>query len=246
MVEWDNCPRMITCEIFDHYSPEQFYIYNKIIVEWTKKHYYNYLRFIFINAWNEWGEGSYLEPDNLYGYASINSLSKAIFNISYIHNYNLKNLIGKNTIAVFVYLNNEKLISDLIDKTNNIPLNFDLFFYFGDKINVNQAEQYIKINTKANYFVFETSLKSVKNMAFFLLNFQNQIKNYKYVCNININNHKNIYYFDELNNYILNNLLGTKQIISEILTDFENNNNLGFIFPEKYYKSLYQFGENNN
>ena len=83
-------------------------------------------------------------------------------------------------------------------------------------------------------------------MAFFLLNFQNQIKNYKYVCNININNHKNIYYFDELNNYILNNLLGTKHIISEILTDFENNNNLGFIFPEKYYKSLYQFGENNN
>ena len=246
MIEWDNCPRMNTCEIFDHYSPEQFYLYNKIIVEWTKKHYYNYLRFIFINAWNEWGEGSYLEPDDLYGYASINSLSKAIFNISYIQNYNLKNLIGKNTIAVFVYMNNEKLIADLIDKANNIPLNFDLFFYLGDKINVNQAGQYIKINTKANYFAFETSLKSVKNMAFFLLNFQNQIKNYKYVCNININNHKNIYYFDELNNYILNNLLGTKQIISEILTDFENNNNLGFIFPEKYYKSLYQFGENNN
>ena len=49
-----------------------------------------------------------------------------------------------------------------------------------------------------------------------------------------------------MNNYILNNLLGNPEIISEILTDFENNDNLGIIFPEKYYKSLYQFGETNN
>jgi hypothetical protein len=34
--------------------------------------------FIFVNAWNEWGEGSYLEPDDKYGYSSINSLSKAL------------------------------------------------------------------------------------------------------------------------------------------------------------------------
>jgi hypothetical protein len=246
MVEWDNCPRMNNCEIFDHYSPEQFYIYNKIIVEWTKKHYYNYLRFIIINAWNEWGEGSYLEPDDLYGYASINSLSKAIFNLSYIQTYNLKNLFGKNEIAVFAYVQNIRLIDDIIEKTNNIPLNFDLFFYLDNKINENQIKQYIKINSKANNFILETSLKSKKNMAFFLLNYQNQIKNYKYICNININNYKNINYTDELNNYILNNILGNPAIISEILTDFENNDNLGIIFPEKYYKSLYQFGETNN
>ena len=28
MVEWDNCPRIINCEVFDHYSPEQFYMFN--------------------------------------------------------------------------------------------------------------------------------------------------------------------------------------------------------------------------
>ena len=79
MVEWDNCPRINVCVVFNNYSPEQFYMYNKIIVEWTKKHYNKDYRFIFINAWNEWGEGAYLEPDKKYGYASINSLSKALF-----------------------------------------------------------------------------------------------------------------------------------------------------------------------
>ena len=116
MLEWDNCPRIKSCSIFAHFSPEQFYMYNKIIVEWTKKHYNHNLRFIFINAWNEWGEGSYLEPDDLYGYASINALSKAIFNISYVQINNLKNLIGKSLIAVFAHINNEKLMTDIADK----------------------------------------------------------------------------------------------------------------------------------
>ena len=33
MVEWDNCPRMNNCEIFDYYSPQQFYLYNSISVD---------------------------------------------------------------------------------------------------------------------------------------------------------------------------------------------------------------------
>ena len=38
-------------------------------------------RFLFVNAWNEWGEGTYLEPDEKYGYMNINALSRAIFNL---------------------------------------------------------------------------------------------------------------------------------------------------------------------
>ena len=246
MLEWDNCPRIKSCAIFDHFSPEQFYMYNKIIVEWTKKHYNHNLRFIFINAWNEWGEGSYLEPDDLYGYASINALSKAIFNISYVQINNLKNLIGKSLIAVFAHVNNEKLMTDIVDKTNNIPFNYDLFISLNNNLNINKTKQYIKINTKANNLDFEISFNSKKNLNIFSFDLPNQIKKYKYLCNINTNINTNINYYEELNNYILNNLLGNSLIISEILTDFENNAKLGIIFPERYYKSLYQFGESNN
>ena len=244
MIEWDNCPRMNNCEIFDHYSPQQFYIFNKIIVEWTKNHYYKDSRFIFINAWNEWGEGSYLEPDDKYGYASINSLSKAIFNLSYIQKYNLNNLIQKKIIAVISNIFNEDSIVGIIDKTNNIPLNFDLFIFVNNKLNIDRINRYIQINTKATHFELEVCFNPRKDLLYLLYEFQNKFKKYKYICNINSNPYKNIKYFEDWKNYLHNNLLGDSTIISEILTDFENNDNLGLIFPERYYKSLFHFGDN--
>jgi len=38
--------------------------------------------FIFINAWNEWGESAYLEPDEENGYSYLECLKQGIYETS--------------------------------------------------------------------------------------------------------------------------------------------------------------------
>ncbi len=72
---WDNSPRKGRKGlIIKGGSPKKFEEYLKIQI----------LRslnagneFLFINAWNEWGEGAYLEPDKKYGYAYLKAIRRA-------------------------------------------------------------------------------------------------------------------------------------------------------------------------
>ena len=59
--------------------------------------------------------------------------------------------------------------------------------------------------------------------------------------NININTPINLDIIDKDNDKDINikgTSLGNKSIIMQILSDFENNNDLGFIFPEHFLTTL--------
>lgn len=74
---WDNSPRKGNKSIiFKGSTPEKFKKYFSEQIDHVKKVYNS--EYIFINAWNEWGEGAYLEPDEQYGYGYLEALKAAI------------------------------------------------------------------------------------------------------------------------------------------------------------------------
>lgn len=69
-VDWDNTARKgNAARIVKGFSLERFKKYLQKMYTKCEKENKEYL---FFNAWNEWGEGAYLEPDAKYGYCCLN------------------------------------------------------------------------------------------------------------------------------------------------------------------------------
>ena len=67
-VDWDNTPRYgKRARLFRGASPERFRYWFTKLVDATATRPVNE-RYIILNAWNEWAEGTYLEPDERYGF----------------------------------------------------------------------------------------------------------------------------------------------------------------------------------
>lgn len=65
---WDNSPRRKSGPtVFIHSSPEKYQRWLSRIIRQTVDRYAADERIVFINAWNEWGEGCHLEPDVMNG-----------------------------------------------------------------------------------------------------------------------------------------------------------------------------------
>ncbi|MBC7960141.1 MAG: glycoside hydrolase family 99-like domain-containing protein, partial [Vallitaleaceae bacterium] len=85
---WDSSPRTIQTDVYDNLgypftpilegnTPEEF---KKALVQAKEflDQDHTHTKILTINAWNEWTEGSYLEPDEMNGYGYLEAI-KAVF-----------------------------------------------------------------------------------------------------------------------------------------------------------------------
>lgn len=76
-VDFDNTPRKgERGYLYYNASPKKFETYFKKLVTKVEQEYKN--KYIFMFAWNEWGEGGYLEPDKTNGYAYLNAIKRVL------------------------------------------------------------------------------------------------------------------------------------------------------------------------
>ena len=211
-------------KIYNDYTPNKFYFLNKIIIDWTKKYHKEDSQFIFIKGLNE----------NFSDFSNLNYFSKAIYNIPLLNDieYNITNLSENVFVLVQAHIFYVDLLQEIINKTNNILVPFDLYITTNTNENKIIIENYIKENSKANKYYVSLVENKGRDIIPFLTQVKDILLNYKYICHIHTKKHLGYNW----RNYLYENLLGNANITSKILSDFENDEKLGLYFPEHYHQ----------
>ena len=97
MLNWDNTARKgLMGNIYLHNTPSVYESWLSEAFNDTLKHKTDdSKKLVFINAWNEWAEGTHLEPDQKYGYSYLNATKRSINKV-------IKNLIVSTGSILFV------------------------------------------------------------------------------------------------------------------------------------------------
>jgi lipopolysaccharide biosynthesis protein len=131
---WDNAARRPGpgSSTFFHSSPDAY-------AQWLDKACANAAagpesqRLVFVNAWNEWGEGAYLEPDRRYGYAHLHATANVLRGYvragpaSAAAAKSRERFQRRSNVAIVLHLYYEDLLDDLCDALADNVAAFDLF-----------------------------------------------------------------------------------------------------------------------
>jgi lipopolysaccharide biosynthesis protein len=75
---WDNSPRRPRgATVFHGSTPRGYETWLRTVVAATANTFQEAERFVFVNAWNEWGEGNHLEPDQRWGLQYLEATARA-------------------------------------------------------------------------------------------------------------------------------------------------------------------------
>lgn len=88
MTGWDNTARYgKNAHIVLNASPEKYRDWLSSAIKWTRENHKEEERIVFINAWNEWSEGMYLEPDQEVSASYLEATKEAFDSVPRVGNF---------------------------------------------------------------------------------------------------------------------------------------------------------------
>lgn len=221
-----------------NFNVENFSFYVNEVIRQTRDTHDECDRFIFINSWNNWKVGNYLEPDYDRGYSYLNAFSKTLYGFPLDDNYIL---IDKNTpklqilknkkVAVQIHLFYTDLIEEICRYLKNIPYDFDCYISTDTNDKKVLIEKKFSEILSCNKVVVDVFENRGRDILPFLLQMKQEIYNYDYVCHIHTKKTVTNNHGERWRKYLYNNLFGSEEIVRSIFYLMEHTQNLGVIFP---------------
>jgi lipopolysaccharide biosynthesis protein/SAM-dependent methyltransferase len=266
---WDNTARRNEMgHVFYGFSTHLYYKWLRHIMESTRRRFSPEDRFVFINAWNEWAEGAYLEPDEKYGYASINTTARALYDLPYHLKNNDKkgnkrehealflgelsadqdNANNLGTVAVHAHIFHTDLTHELVYYMNNIPVNFDCYITTDTEAKKKEIANKVKHRLHARNVDIRVTPNIGRDVAPFLVGCRDVVNAYDYICHIHTKKSAHIAWGDHWRNHLMEYLLGSKRLVAGVLNHFHRNPKIGMIYPPFFsaVKSMAVWGDNHD
>lgn len=197
-------------------------------------------RLIFVNAWNEWAEGAYLEPDQMYGYAYLEATRMAIVRSS-INTVNPLPDRGHG-LAVIIHAFYPEVLPDIFNYMSNYSKPFKLFITTSpDKID---AVKDVMTNYKYPHMIIMTKNKGRDVLPFLIAAKHVISQGYKYFLKIHTKKSTHRADGDHWRNDIYNKLLNPS-LADSIGEFFIKNRNVGIVGPDDHIVPMaYYWGSN--
>ena len=219
---WDNTARRNDrASIFTNVSAGKFHRWMSGIENmYQQNNVPNKDKLLFVNAWNEWAEGTYLEPDSQHGYSYLNAVSKF-----------KSNEVITPKIALLAHIFYDDLVEEIIQYAKNIDYDFDIL--------ITCVRDSFQTVSKRFNEEFPNSLIDIKvvpnkgrDIAPFLCNHVNSYFRYDYICKIHSKKSLHAGGINNWRTYLYDRLLGSKEQVRFILDNFEQDESLGIQYPE--------------
>ena len=241
---WDNTPRKQDhAMIFHNSSPQIYHSWLSSAINYMLDNAPKEERLVFINAWNEWAEGTYLEPDRKFGYAYLDATARALnpaLNNEFTLLSNLQtfsaNKKNSNT-AVVLHLFYPELWEETLHYLENLTKGFDFYVSIPENVNFNSN----LIRQKFPHAVIYKCVNRGRDIAPFLRLFSLvNLLGYQYVCKIHTK--KSLHRPDgtEWRTEILDELLGSESQINVIKGHLDLDQ-VGIIGPKDHIISTRHF-----
>jgi|GEM_PF-578478 len=261
ILKFDNAGRKRDkSHIFTNFSFDIFQKWTIDNIYYARKELPINSRFIFFNAWNEWAEGTYLEPDTKYGYAALNSIGRALKEVEPLNFRKNKNTkyeasrillldtpydradqlyVKPKSIAVHAHVFYIDWLDELIGYLNNIDYVFDLFITCIDTEVKREANRKVAKLLKVDKLHIEIVQNRGRDIAPFFVTLKEKIVNYDLVCHVHSKKS-----FDNWRLYLLDRIMGLG--VNRIINELSNDESVGIIHPQTYpeFVSLENSGSN--
>lgn len=235
MLSWDNTARkQHNSHIFHGFSLLRYKQWLSAITNnvFNNAKYSKDEKLVFVNAWNEWAEGTHLEPDRRFGYGYLQATYDVLaeYDLPKVSRLARKRTTRQNDCAVILHLHYEELWSDIKQYLDSLgEMGFDLYVTVtssaaGVKVVKDYPSAHVELveNRGRDILPFLGVLELIKDMG--------------YVAVCKIHSKRSVYRQDgdKIRDELLDALLGSNLVASQIIERFSLQPSLGLIAAEKY------------